>query len=339
MYNKGGNFPPFIFTRFKINMRYSRIISTGSYLPERILTNKELETIVETNDEWIVERTGIKERHIVASGEKTSDMSYQAALAAIKSAGIDASTIDMILVATSTADSVVPSTACIVQEKLGIKTTKGSFDLQAACTGFMYALTTADCYIKSGMVDTVLVIGADTISRIVDYTDRGTCILFGDGAGAVILQASDRQGILGCDIRADGSYRSILTCDGHVYNGKVEGNPYLQMDGQAVFKFAVKSLSSIAKTLAEKVGVSIADIDWVVPHQANVRILETTAKMLGIGMEKMISTVALHGNTSAASVPLALDLAVRDGRIKRGDLILLEGVGAGFTWGASLIRF
>lgn len=319
-------------------MRYSKILATGSYLPERVLTNKELETIVETNDEWIVERTGIKERHIVADGEKTSDMAYHAALSAIEAAAIDVNEIDMILVATSTADSIVPATACIVQEKLGIKT-KGSFDLQAACTGFMYALTTADCYIRSGMAKTVLVIGADTISRIVDYTDRGTCILFGDGAGAVILQESEEAGILGCDIRADGNYRSILTCDAHVYSGQVEGNPYLQMDGQAVFKFAVKSLSSIAKDLANNVGVNIADIDWVVPHQANIRILETTAKMLGIDIDKMISTVALHGNTSAASVPLALDVAVRDGRIKRGDLLLLEGVGAGFTWGASLIRF
>lgn len=319
-------------------MKYSKIIATGSYLPEKILTNKDLEQLVETNDEWIFERTGIRQRRIVAAGEKTSDMAYQAALNALAMAQMDASEIDLIIVATSTPDAIFPSTSCIVQNKLGIKT-KGTFDVQAACTGFIYALTTADCYIRSGMAKTALVIGADSMSRIVDYNDRGTCILFGDGAGAAILQASDEPGILGCDIRADGAYNSILTCDGHLYNGEIQGNPYISMDGQAVFKFAVRSLTAVAKELAKKIGVDLADVNWVIPHQANIRILEATAKLLGTDMAHVVTTVEEHGNTSAASIPLAFDGAVRDGRIKRGDLLLLEGVGAGFSWGASFIKY
>lgn len=319
-------------------MKYSKIIATGSYLPEKILTNKDLEQLVETNDEWIFERTGIRQRRIVAAGEKTSDMAYQAALNALAMAQMDASEIDLIIVATSTPDAIFPSTSCIVQNKLGIKT-KGTFDVQAACTGFIYALTTADCYIRSGMAKTALVIGADSMSRIVDYNDRGTCILFGDGAGAAILQASDEPGILGCDIRADGAYNSILTCDGHLYNGEIQGNPYISMDGQAVFKFAVRSLTAVAKELAKKIGVDLDDVNWVIPHQANIRILEATAKLLGTDMAHVVTTVEEHGNTSAASIPLAFDGAVRDGRIKRGDLLLLEGVGAGFSWGASFIKY
>jgi 3-oxoacyl-[acyl-carrier-protein] synthase-3 len=319
-------------------MKYSKIIATGSYLPEKILTNKDLEQLVETNDEWIFERTGIRQRRIVAAGEKTSDMSYQAALNALAMAQMDACEIDLIIVATSTPDAIFPSTSCIVQNKLGIKT-KGTFDVQAACTGFIYALTTADCYIRSGMAKTALVIGADSMSRIVDYNDRGTCILFGDGAGAAILQASDEPGVLGCDIRADGAYNSILTCDGHLYNGEIQGNPYISMDGQAVFKFAVRSLTAVAKELAKKIGVDLADVNWVIPHQANIRILEATAKLLGTDMAHVVTTVEEHGNTSAASIPLAFDGAVRDGRIKRGDLLLLEGVGAGFSWGASFIKY
>jgi len=319
-------------------MKYSKIIATGSYLPEKILTNKDLEQLVETNDEWIFERTGIRQRRIVAAGEKTSDMAYQAALNALAMAQMDASEIDLIIVATSTPDAIFPSTSCIVQNKLGIKT-KGTFDVQAACTGFIYALTTADCYIRSGMAKTALVIGADSMSRIVDYNDRGTCILFGDGAGAAILQVSDEPGILGCDIRADGAYNSILTCDGHLYNGEIQGNPYISMDGQAVFKFAVRSLTAVAKELAKKIGVDLADVNWVIPHQANIRILEATAKLLGTDMAHVVTTVEEHGNTSAASIPLAFDGAVRDGRIKRGDLLLLEGVGAGFSWGASFIKY
>ncbi|MBX9866896.1 MAG: ketoacyl-ACP synthase III [Burkholderiales bacterium] len=319
-------------------MKYSKIIATGSYLPEKVLTNKDLEQLVETNDEWIFERTGIRQRRIIAKGEKTSDMAYQAALKALEMAQMDASEIDLIIVATSTPDAIFPSTSCIVQNKLGIKT-KGTFDVQAACTGFIYALTTADCYIRSGMAKTALVIGADSMSRIVDYNDRGTCILFGDGAGAAILQASDEPGILGCDIRADGAYNSILTCDGHLYNGEIQGNPYISMDGQAVFKFAVRSLTAVAKELAKKIGVDLADVNWVIPHQANIRILEATAKLLGTDMAHVVTTVEEHGNTSAASIPLAFDGAVRDGRIQRGDLLLLEGVGAGFSWGASFIKY
>lgn len=319
--------------------KFSKIIATGSYLPTKTLTNHDLEQIVETTDEWIVERTGIKTRHIAEDDETTCDMAYAAAKQAIEMANIDVNQIDLIVVGTSTQDAVMPSTACYLQERLGIKVTRGSFDLQAACSGFVYALTTADCYIKSGMAETVLVIGVDKLSRIVDYTDRGTCILFGDGAGAVILQASDEAGILGNKIYADGNYSSILTCNGRVDGGKVVGHPYLVMDGQAVFKFAVKALTNVAKELTQEANLEIEDINWVVPHQANIRIIESTAKMLKSPIDKVITTVEDHGNTSAASIPLALDLAVRAGRVKRGDLILLEGVGAGFTWGASLVRF
>lgn len=319
-------------------MKYSKVIATGSYLPEKVLTNKDLEQLVETNDEWIFERTGIRQRRIIADGEKTSDMAYHATLNALAMAQMEASEIDLVIFATSTPDAIFPSTACILQNKLGIKT-KGSFDVQAACTGFIYALTTADCYIRSGMARTVLVVGADSMSRIVDYTDRGTCILFGDGAGAVILQASDEPGVLGCDIRADGEYNSILTCDGHLYNGEILGNPYIQMDGQAVFKFAVRALTAVAKELAKKIELNLTDVKWIIPHQANIRILEATSKLLGTDMEHVITTVEQHGNTSAASIPLAFDCAVRDGRIKRGDLLLLEGVGAGFSWGAAFIKF
>lgn len=319
-------------------MKYAKIVATGSYLPTKILTNKDLEKMVETSDEWIIERTGIRERHIIADNETTSDMAYHAALSALSQANMQPDEIDLIIVATSTPDSVFPSTACILQNKLGIKT-NGSIDLQAACAGFIYALTTADCFIKSGMAKNILVVGSDSMSRIVDYSDRGTCILFGDGAGAVILQASDEPGVLGNEIHADGNYNSILTCDGHLYNGAIKGNPFVYMDGQAVFKFAVRSLTAVSKNLAESIGVDLAQINWIVPHQANIRILESTAKMLGCSMDKVITTVDKHGNTSAASVPLALDVAVRDGRIKAGDLVLLQGVGAGFSWGASLIRF
>lgn len=320
-------------------MKFSRILATGSYLPERVLTNQDLEKMVETTDEWITERTGIKTRHMAAKDETTCDMAYQAALHALEMANIEASQIDLIIVGTSTPDAVMPSTACYLQERLGIKVTSGAFDLQAACSGFIYALNTADCFIKSGQVRTALVIGVDKLSKIIDYTDRGTCILFGDGAGAVILQASDEAGILGSKIYADGSYTSILECGGAVNQGQITGNPYVVMDGQAVFKFAVRALSNVAKDLAEQVQVDLNSIDWMIPHQANIRIIESTAKMLKLPLDKVVITVDRHGNTSAASIPLALDEAVRDGRIKRGELLLLEGVGAGFAWGASLIRF
>lgn len=319
-------------------MKYSKIIATGSYLPAKVLTNDDLAKMVDTNDEWIVERTGIKERRIVNENENTSDMAYQAALNAIQMAEIDPSTIDFILVATATPDSVFPSTACILQHKLGIKG-GGAYDMQAACSGFIYALATADSYIKAGLAKRILVVGADSLSRIVDYTDRGTCILFGDGAGAVILEASDEVGILGAELKADGSYGPILTSSGHLYNGQIKGSPYIYMDGQAVFKFAVKSLTAIAKDLLAKVGMASNEINWMIPHQANLRIIEATAKMLGTPMDRVVVTVDRHGNTSAASIPLALDVAVRDGRIKRGDNLLFEGIGAGFTWGAVIARF
>lgn len=319
-------------------MKYSKIIATGSYLPAKVLTNDDLAKMVDTNDEWIVERTGIKERRIINENENTSDMAYQAALNAIKMAEIDPSTIDFILVATATPDSVFPSTACILQHKLGIKG-GGAYDMQAACSGFIYALATADSYIKAGLAKRILVVGADSLSRIVDYTDRGTCILFGDGAGAVILEASNEAGILGAELKADGSYGPILTSSGHLYNGQIKGSPYIYMDGQAVFKFAVKSLTAIAKELLAKVGMTSGEINWMIPHQANLRIIEATAKMLGTPIDRVVITVDRHGNTSAASIPLALDEAVRDGRIKRGDNLLLEGIGAGFTWGAVIAKF
>lgn len=319
-------------------MKYSKIIATGSYLPAKVLTNNDLSKMVDTNDEWIVERTGIKERRIVNENENTSDMAYQAALNAIQMAEIDPATIDFILVATATPDSVFPSTACILQHKLGIKG-GGAYDMQAACSGFIYALATADSYIKAGLAKRILVVGADSLSRIVDYADRGTCILFGDGAGAVILEASDEVGILGAELKADGSYGPILTSSGHLYNGQIKGSPYIYMDGQAVFKFAVKSLTAIAKDLLAKVGMASSEINWMIPHQANLRIIEATAKMLGTPMDRVVVTVDKHGNTSAASIPLALDVAVRDGRIKRGDNLLFEGIGAGFTWGAVIARF
>jgi 3-oxoacyl-[acyl-carrier-protein] synthase-3 len=319
-------------------MKYSKIIATGSYLPQKILTNADLSKLVDTNDEWIVERTGIKERHIVAENENTSDMAYRATLKALEMANIEASSIDLIIVATATPDSVFPSTACILQDKLAIKGA-AAYDMQAACSGFVYALTTADCYIKAGLAKRALVVGADSLSRIVDYTDRGTCILFGDGAGSVILEASDEPGILGCDLKADGSYGPILTSSGNLYNGQIKGNPYIYMDGQAVFKFAVKALSGIAKDLLKKIDMPVEQINWMIPHQANLRIIEATARMLGTPMEKVVVTVDKHGNTSAASIPLAFDEAVRDGRIKRGDNLLLEGIGAGFTWGAVIAKF
>lgn len=318
---------------------YSKIIATGSYLPERTLTNHDLEQMVDTTDDWIVERTGIKSRHIVAENETTCDMAYMASLRALEAAQIDANEIDLIIVGTSTQDAALPSTACYLQERLGITITNGSFDMQAACSGFIYALNTADCYIKSGMAKTVLVVGVDTLSKVVDYNDRGTCILFGDGAGAVILKSSNEAGILVSQINADASYTSILKCDASMDNRKSVTNPYLVMDGQAVFKFAVKALTNVAKDVVHKANYELSDIDWVIPHQANIRIIESTAKLMKVPMSKVVTTVEHHGNTSAASIPLALDIAVRDGRVKRNDLILLEGVGAGFTWGATLIRF
>jgi 3-oxoacyl-[acyl-carrier-protein] synthase-3 len=318
--------------------RHSKIIACGSYVPEKILTNKDLEKMVETSDEWIVSRSGIKERRIVAEHETTGDMAYAAALDAIKSSNIDKSKIDLILIATSTPDIIFPATACLLQNRLGLSYIP-AFDLQAACTGFLYAITTADAFIRSGTYKTILLIGVDTVSRIIDYTDRNTCVLFGDGAGAIILQASENPGIICNEIHADGSGEEALHAKANIYNGAVRGNPYIWMDGKAVYKMAVRNLAEVATSVLKTSGYTTDQVDWLIPHQANLRIIESTAAHLNIPMSKVIVTVDNHGNTSAASVPLALDYAVKKGQINRGDLILLEGVGAGFTWGASLIRY
>ena len=318
---------------------YSKIIGTGSYLPSKILTNYDLEKIVETSHEWIVSRSGIHERRIAADNELTSDLALQASLHAIAAAGISADDIDLVIVATTTPDQVFPSTACILQDKLGIKNRCAAFDMQAVCGGFVYAMNTADLYIRGGQARTVLVVGAEVLSRILDWSDRTTCVLFGDGAGAVVLRASKTPGILSSKLHADGSHRGMLKADGNVRNGEVQGDPFIKMEGKAVFKFAVKVLSEVVEEVLEESKLQNSDIAWLVPHQANIRIMEATAKKLGLSMDKVIVTVATHGNTSAASIPLALDTAVRDGRIKPGQNILLEAVGGGFTWGAVLIRW
>jgi 3-oxoacyl-[acyl-carrier-protein] synthase-3 len=318
---------------------YSKIIATGSYLPLKTLSNFDLEKMVETTDEWIVSRSGIHERHIAAEGELTSDLALQASLRAIDMAGIAANDIDLIIVATTTPDKTFPSTACLLQEKLGITSGGAAFDMQAVCGGFIYALNTADLYIRGAQARTVLVVGAEALSRIVDWTDRATCVLFGDGAGAVILQASDTPGILAAKLHSDGRYHALLKADGAICKGGVQGDPYIRMEGQAVFKFAVTVLSRVVDEVLSLAGMQSADIDWMVPHQANIRIIEATARKLGTSMDNVVVTVAKHGNTSSASIPLALDAAVRDGRIKAGEHILLEAIGGGFTWGAVLLRW
>jgi len=317
---------------------YSRIIGTGSYLPEKILTNKDLAASVDTSDEWIQQRTGIRERHIAAEGENASDLAFQATQRALDMAGITADKLDLILVATTTPDMVFPSTACILQSKLRIKGMP-AFDVQAVCSGFVYALATADLYIRSGQYEHILVVGAEVYSRILDWEDRGTCVLFGDGAGAVVLKRSAEPGILASRLHADGNHASILSVPGTVSGGKVSGRPLLQMEGAAVFKFAVKVLEEVALEVLDAAGMQKADVDWLIPHQANIRIIQSTAKKLGLSMERVIATVDRHANTSAASVPLALDEAVRDGRIRPGHHVLLEGVGGGFTWGAVLLKW
>ncbi|MEO4029486.1 beta-ketoacyl-ACP synthase III [Chromobacterium vaccinii] len=319
-------------------MGYSRILGTGSFLPSQVLTNAQLAKRVETSDEWIVSRTGIRARHIADEGHKTSDLALRAAEAAIASAGIDKGEIDLIIVATTTPDMIFPSTACILQEKLGLPGVP-AFDVQAVCAGFAYALATANAYIKSGMSKKALVIGAEIMSRVLDWDDRRTCVLFGDGAGAVVLGASDEPGILHAKLAADGRYQGLLNTPAQISGGKIQGMPYLHMDGPAVFKFAVKSLSEIATATLAEAGVDKADLDWLVPHQANLRIIESTAKHLGLPMEKVVVTLPEQGNTSAASIPLALDVAVRDGRIRRGQTVMLEGIGGGFAWGAVLLTF
>lgn len=321
---------------------YARITGTGSYLPPRRLTNADLVAElaaqgVESSDEWIVERTGIRARHFVDAGVNSSDLALMASRQALDAAGIEAKDIDLIIVGTSTPDMVFPSTACILQNKLGIKGGP-AFDVQAVCSGFIYALTLADSLIRSGTAKKALVVGAEVFSRLLDFKDRTTCVLFGDGAGAVVLEASDTPGILATDIHADGQYVDILCVPGHVSGGQVLGNPLLQMDGQAVFKLAVGVLDEAARAVLTKAGKTEADIDWLVPHQANIRIMKSTARKLKLPMEKVVVTVDQHGNTSAASIPLALDSAVRSGQVKPGQTLLLEAVGGGFTWGAVLLN-
>lgn len=309
-------------------MTYSKIIGTGSYLPVKTVTNYDLEKIVDTSHDWIVSRSGIQERHFAADDQKSSDLAYEASIKAIEAAGINAADIDLIVVATTSPDMAFPSTACILQHKLGITNGSPAFDMQAVCGGFIYALNTADLYIRGGQAKTALVVGAEVISRMLDWNDRTTCVLFGDGAGAVVLKASDEPGIIASKLHSDGSHHQLLKAD-----------PKISMEGQAVFKFAVNSLSGVVEELLEQENMSGSDIDWMVPHQANIRIIEATAKKLGMTLDNVVVTVANHGNTSAASIPLALDTAVRDGRIKPGQTVIMEAIGGGFTWGASLIKW
>jgi 3-oxoacyl-[acyl-carrier-protein] synthase-3 len=319
---------------------YSRIVSTGKYLPARILTNADLEKMVETTDEWIRTRTGIEHRHIAADDEATSDLAYQAARIAMQDAGLKPSDIDLVLVGTTTPDLIFPNVACLVQEKLGIAGCP-AFSLEAACSGFVYGLVVADQFIRGGQVKRALVIGAETMSRIIDWKDRETCVLFGDGAGAVILEAAEQPGIIYSTLGADGRYRELLYASSGVSTRHREHRDVaaLRMKGNEVFKVAVKTLENLVDDVVEKNKLEKGEIDWLIPHQANIRIITATAKRLRIPMERVILTVREHGNTSAASVPMALDTAIRDGRIKRGDLLLLEAFGGGFTWGASLIRY
>lgn len=320
-------------------MIYSRIAGTGSYLPEKVLTNHDLEKMVETSDQWITERTGINKRHIVADDETTTDLAYQAALKALEAADITKNDIDLIIVATTTPTRIFPSTASLLQEKLGIGGCP-AFDIQAVCTGFVYALTVADKFIKAGGVNNVLVIGAEAFSRIIDWTDRNTCVLFGDGAGAVVLQASQEPGILSTHIHSDGNFNQLL----HVPTGPGsrdfnEDTAYVDMQGNEVFKVAVRTLSTIVDETLEANNMDKKDVDWLIPHQANIRIIAATARKLNMSMDHVVVTVDEHGNTSAASIPLALDVAVRDGRIKRGETLLFEAFGGGFTWGSALIQY
>ncbi|MDH5370916.1 MAG: ketoacyl-ACP synthase III [Gammaproteobacteria bacterium] len=322
-------------------MIYSRITGTGGYLPEKVVTNADLEKIVDTTDEWITERTGIKKRHLVVDGETTCDLAEKSAIDAIEAAGLTKDDIDLIIVATTTPDRIFPSTACLLQDRLDIHGCT-AFDVQAVCTGFVYALGVADKFIKSGTHKTALVIGAETMSRTVDWNDRTTCVLFGDGAGAVILQSSDEPGILSTHLHADGKYKELLTIPAGVSENPAlfqSGEAYMQMKGNEVFKMAVNTLGRIVDETLAANNMEKSDVDWLVPHQANIRIINATAKKLSMSMDNVVVTVHEHGNTSAASVPLALNEAVRDGRIKRGETILLEAFGGGFTWGSALIKY
>jgi len=323
--------------------RFARISGTGSCLPPNRLTNADMVDMlakrgVETSDDWIVERTGIRARHFAADGVFASDLAAVACREAMAAAGVLPTDIDLIIVATSTPDMVFPSTAALLQHKLGIAGCP-VFDVQAVCSGFIYALTVADALIQSGTAHKALVVGSEVFSRILDFNDRTTCVLFGDGAGAVVLEASDRPGILATDIHADGKHSGILCVPGHVSGGSILGDPLLKMDGQAVFKLAVGVLEDTARAVLAKAGKTAGDVDWLIPHQANIRIMQSTARKLKLPMDKVVVTVDQHGNTSAASIPLALDHAVRQGQVKRGDTLMLEGVGGGFTWGAVLLDF
>jgi 3-oxoacyl-[acyl-carrier-protein] synthase-3 len=322
-------------------VKYARITGTGSYLPEKILTNADLEKMVDTSDEWISERTGIKKRHIAGDGETTCDLVEQAARNAIKAAELNISDIDLIIVATTTPDKVFPSTACLLQERLRIHGPP-AFDIQAVCTGFVYALGVADKFIQTGSAKCALVVGADTLSRIIDWTDRSTCVLFGDGAGAVILQADNKPGILTTHLHADGKYYDLLMVPDGVsqgYNQVKQGKAYIHMQGNEVFKVAVNTLGRIVDETLAANKMKKSDIDWLIPHQANIRIIAATARKLKLPMERVVVTVDQHGNTSAASIPLALDVAVRDGRIREGETLLLEAFGGGFTWGSALLKY
>ena len=320
-------------------MQASRIAGTGRYLPAEVLTNEALAQRVATSDEWIVTRTGIRQRHIAAEGETTSDLALHASREAIAAAGMTAADIDLVIVATATPDMIFPATACILQDKLGIRRGGAAFDIGAVCSGFVYALAIADKMVASGAARNALVVGAEIYSRILDWNDRGTCVLFGDGAGAVVLVPSASPGILTSHLHADGSHREILCVPGQVHNGKVTGTPFVRMDGSAVFKFAVKVLADVANEALSATNMLAEDIDWVIPHQANIRIMDATMKKLHLPHERLIVTVDIHGNTSAASIPMALDIAVRDGRIREGQHLMLLGVGGGFTWGSVFLRW
>ena len=322
--------------------RFSCVRGTGSYLPPNRVSNAELVAElarrgVESSDEWIVERTGIRARHFVADGVFSSDLALEASKRALVAAGMDAASLDLIVVATSTPDMVFPSTAAILQHKLGVVGCP-AFDVQAVCSGFVYAMTVADSMIRSGSANRVLVVGAEVFSRLLDFNDRTTCVLFGDGAGAVVMEASEQPGVLATDLHADGRHVGVLCVPGHVSGGAILGDPMLKMDGQAVFKLAVGVLEDSARTVLARAGLDSGDVDWLIPHQANIRIMQSTARKLRISMDKVVVTVDQHGNTSAASIPLALDCAVRDGRVHGGDRVLLEGVGGGFTWGSVLLQ-
>ncbi len=322
-------------------MTYARITGTGGYLPEKVLTNQDLERMVDTSDQWIRERTGIEKRHIAADGETTCDLAEQAARRALEAAGRGPADVDLVVVATTTPDRVFPSTACLLQQRLDIHGC-AAFDVQAVCTGFVYALGIAEKFVRTGSARCALVVGAETLSRIVDWTDRSTCVLFGDGAGAVVLEAADEPGIISTHLHADGSYESLLTVPAGISSGyeRVKaGEAYMQMKGNEVFKMAVNTLGRIVDETLEASGLEKSDIDWLVPHQANIRIINATARKLGMSTDHVVVTVDQHGNTSAASVPLALDVAVRDGRIRRGETVLMEAFGGGFTWGSVLLKF